>query len=622
MNCKKAAKKIFGICIFLSIFLSIVPMAVYAVPGAEGHNLTRIIDGTFEGGYDSLILVYCTKNVNGDMDYKINDNAAIFEIPSYNSNEWYFEGWRTWYSGSWSGLGVTTSDKANPQYDDDEYYFTVKPTETIFAGTYYDAGSMLVLKEDMWQGTYYLSAIFKPILTINIGEGVTYEVSGGGKVADNKYAVTQGNSASITYTLDSKYEIKKISASYGTSYSESNGKVTVNSVERPAAITIETALKPKATYTAPIAKELTYNKQEQELVTKGTTTEGTLMYGLEENGTYTENVPTGKNVGDYKVWYYVKGDANHNDGDKQYVEVSIEPLIPDIGTVTAEIPNNTLEISHVVLTRTNTTIPGILKLKSGQSLKLGENELEYIFIPNEHMYEEVSGKVSVIARDTIPPTGKITISGSESTLWTTLIENISFNLYFATNQVIKVSTTDNLSGVNKIEYYVSDKALDLIEIETLNDDVWSLMPAEGVEIIAENEKQFVCYVRIEDKAGNISILSTDGVVFDSESPVISGVQDGKTYNQKRTVIITDKNLEYVKLNGEDVNTKIILDKEGIYEITAVDKAGNTSVVTVEMGKIVANPQTGDNILLFVVIALISMVGIVATTKAKKALKNN
>jgi len=276
-----------------------------------------------------------------------------------------------------------------------------------------------------------------------------------------------------------------------------------------------------------------------------------------------------------------------------------------------------LDISHVVLTRTNTTVPGVLKLKDGQSLELGENELEYIFTPNDDSYKVVIGKVTVITRDLVPPTGRITISGLESTVWTTLIENISFNLYFVTNQVIKVSAIDNLSGVNKIEYYLSDKALELMEIETLNDDEWSLMPAEGVEVVTEDEKQFVCYVRIEDKSGNVSILSTDGFVFDTSAPVISGVKDGKTYNQKQTVTITDKNLEYVKLNGEDANTKIVLDKEGTYEITAVDKAGNTSVVTVEMGKIVANPQTGDNILLFVAIALISMIGIVATTKTKK-----
>ena len=69
------------------------------------------------------------------------------------------------------------------------------------------------------------------------------------------------------------------------------------------------------TFTAPTAQEnLTYTGQEQALITAGSVTDyGTMQYSLTENGTYSQNIPTGTDAGAYTVWYRVIGDANHND---------------------------------------------------------------------------------------------------------------------------------------------------------------------------------------------------------------------------------------------------------------------------------------------------------------------
>ena len=79
--------------------------------------------------------------------------------------------------------------------------------------------------------------------------------------------------------------------------------------------------------TAPAKVEnLVYNGQPQTLVTAGTADGGTMVYSLEESGEYTTTIPTGTRAGDYTVWYYVKGDANHNDTAPAKVESSISPL--------------------------------------------------------------------------------------------------------------------------------------------------------------------------------------------------------------------------------------------------------------------------------------------------------
>lgn len=115
------------------------------------------------------------------------------------------------------------------------------------------------------------------------------------------------------------------------------------------------------TFTAPTAQEnLTYTGQEQELITAGMTDHGTMRYSLTENGTYSQDTPTGTDAGAYTVWYRVIGDANHNDTAPASVAVRIgkKPLTitgvtaaskPYDGTTNADISSVTFD--NVTLNR-------------------------------------------------------------------------------------------------------------------------------------------------------------------------------------------------------------------------------------------------------------------------------
>ena len=90
------------------------------------------------------------------------------------------------------------------------------------------------------------------------------------------------------------------------------------------------------TFTAPTAQEnLTYTGQEQALITAGMTDHGTMQYSLTENGTYSQDIPTGTDAGAYTVWYRVIGDANHNDTAPASVAVRIRKKPLTITGVTA-----------------------------------------------------------------------------------------------------------------------------------------------------------------------------------------------------------------------------------------------------------------------------------------------
>ena len=72
--------------------------------------------------------------------------------------------------------------------------------------------------------------------------------------------------------------------------------------------------------------------------------------------------------------------------------------------------------------------------------------------------------------------------------------------------------------------------------------------------------------------------------IDKEAPIISGVVNGKIYTDSATPTISDDNLEKIEVlfNGMNIkfNSGNTLKDEGIYNITATDKAGN--VTSIEM----------------------------------------
>ena len=121
-------------------------------------------------------------------------------------------------------------------------------------------------------------------------------------------------------------------------------------------ITVQKADIRSSLITPPTAQEnLTYTGQEQALITAGSVTDyGTMQYSLTENGTYSQDIPTGTDAGAYTVWYRVIGDENHNDTAPASVAVSIgkKPLTitgvtaaskPYDGTTNADISSVTFD---------------------------------------------------------------------------------------------------------------------------------------------------------------------------------------------------------------------------------------------------------------------------------------
>ena len=91
---------------------------------------------------------------------------------------------------------------------------------------------------------------------------------------------------------------------------------------------------------APTPNTLTYTGEAWNLISQGEVEGGTMVYSLTENGEYTTTIPKGTNAGDYTVWYYVQGDANHNDSAKASLTVTIAKAEPKAEDFVFQAPGN------------------------------------------------------------------------------------------------------------------------------------------------------------------------------------------------------------------------------------------------------------------------------------------
>ncbi len=185
--------------------------------------------------------------------------------------------------------------------------------------------------------------------------------------------------------------------------------------------------------------------------------------------------------------------------------------------------------------------------------------------------------------DKVAPTGKVSFDAG--TGWDTFLDNITFELFYQNEVTVKVNPADDRSGVATVEYVASHEAKTLDQVEAISS--WTDMPENGVAVTLEDAKKFVYFIRITDKAGNVTYLSTNGAEYDTTAPVISGIEEGKPYYTTQSVSVADKNLSTITVNGTsvtDISAAVILegDKDASYTIVATDKAGNSTTVTITM----------------------------------------
>ena len=178
--------------------------------------------------------------------------------------------------------------------------------------------------------------------------------------------------------------------------------------------------------------------------------------------------------------------------------------------------------------------------------------------------------------DSENPTGEIKISENS---WKSFLNNITFGLFFKDTQTVTITATDNSGDAVKIEYLLSAKELTEAELAS------AAFTAYTAPFSIDPDNEYIIYVRLTDKAGNTDYICSDGIVLDGTAPVITGIENGKTYCEAQTVTVDEKYVDTVTVNG----TAVTLDATGSFtlapadgeqKIVVTDKAGNTAEMTV------------------------------------------
>ena len=179
-------------------------------------------------------------------------------------------------------------------------------------------------------------------------------------------------------------------------------------------------------------------------------------------------------------------------------------------------------------------------------------------------------------KDSEKPTGEIKI-GENS--WKSFLNNITFGRFFKDTQTVTITAADNSGETVTIEYLLSEKALAESELAGMTFTAYSA----PFSINPDNE--YVIYAKLTDTSGNVAYINTNGIVLDATVPVITGIENGKTYCEAQTLTVDEKYVDTVTVNG----TEVTLDKNGSFvlssadgeqRIIVTDKAGNIAEMTV------------------------------------------
>ena len=243
-----------------------------AVEGAEGYEIGLKKNGdtdfTTLGEVSADILEYNLTGLSLNTQYTV-------KVSPFTSD----------YRGGGSGFSFRTSDLENPSKN----MFRVEADNAVFDGLTHGA---TVTSTDSGINQAGITIYYAPVTNGIVGS----------------YNTAKPINAGI-YQV--KLQTKKTDRYSAVNYTDESWRFTVS----PA---------PSSVSVAPAGKDLTYNKNGQDLVTAGEAAGGTLQYKLGADGTYGKAVPKATDAGDYTVYYKVIGDSNHNDSQEESITVTIK----------------------------------------------------------------------------------------------------------------------------------------------------------------------------------------------------------------------------------------------------------------------------------------------------------
>ena len=298
--------------------------------------------------------------------------------------------------------------------------------------------------------------------------------------------------------------------------------------------------------------ELQYNGAAQELITRGSSPHGKMVYSLnDENGNYSEDIPTAAARGSYTIYYKVLGDSNHNDSAaaKLTNEVTIEK-----NTVT----NPTITLSADTFRYNGSQQKPTVTVRDDNNLLIAENE--YVVT--------ITGEK---ADDPIVDVGTYTIEITASTNSNYIFEadnskNVrTYKIVAADQETISITGMrdqvyygDKIqlgiiggSGEGTVKWSITSKTADTDDTDTAN-NTGNEIGEGGLLTIKEVGGPYIVTATRTTTGGNYDIISTTWEFSTSEKPVtavLTGVD--RDYKENDTTVTVKATVNPGDLVGND-----------------------------------------------------------------------
>ena len=127
--------------------------------------------------------------------------------------------------------------------------------------------------------------------------------------------------------------------------------------------------------------------------------------------------------------------------------------------------------------------------------------------------------------DLTPPAGEIAIGAK---WWQNVLHFVSFGNYAAKEYTVSIKTKDEGgSGIDKTEYVIvtgSSQYTDVSELQSaVQESQWKEYDSSNRPAVSADTSQYVVYARLTDKVGNVTYISTDGILLDSTAPTVDAL---------------------------------------------------------------------------------------------------
>ena len=176
---------------------------------------------------------------------------------------------------------------------------------------------------------------------------------------------------------------------------------------------------------------------------------------------------------------------------------------------------------------------------------MGDADFDECLIPS------VEGDLTITVTgvaDITPPEAELTIAGNP---FRQFLNTVAFGLFFKSTQTVTVTVSDLGSGVDTAAWMLSDTVFASQDAITGSWTDLSLTDGSGSFSIQPGQKGYA-YLRVTDRAGNITVLNSDGVVVYTDA-------------QADTRQIT-----YVKRSGQDVSFHVALNGNTVTGVQLAD----------------------------------------------------